>query len=328
MPIPSQAAMLRAELSERAHLWAAGRLHVESYGQPPVVVFAPEERRHGNFYQPAYREIMARPGWRKRFDKVHAQGRSLPNPAMLGLEGRKWRELDSAMSSDALLMNFFCTPEFWQAETVRRALGVEEAAGEPEFGWRARVSLANGKQDRTEVDMRWGDLLVEAKLTEADFQTREVAVVEGYRDFSLVLDESLLARTEVRTARRRRAAELAEEFSQEWEPEGGEEAEAVGREFRAALEARDWEARPAVGGYRHYQLIRNVLAAEATGGRFVVFLDRRRPELMEAWFEVMAAVREAGLRTRLQMMSWQELAGLAPAGLREFMAEKYGIEAE
>jgi hypothetical protein len=40
----------------------------------------------------------------------------------------------------------------------------------PEFGFRARVPLANGKFDRTEVDMRLGDLLIEAKLTESNFQ--------------------------------------------------------------------------------------------------------------------------------------------------------------
>jgi len=66
-------------------------------------------------------------------------------------------------------------------------LGVEPGSV-PEFGVRARVPLANGRADRTEVDMRLGELLVESKLTEPDFQCKEVARVESYRDFADVFD--------------------------------------------------------------------------------------------------------------------------------------------
>ena len=41
----------------------------------------------------------------------------------------------------------------------------------PQFGFRPRIPLRNGRTDRTEIDMKLGDLLVEAKLTETDFQT-------------------------------------------------------------------------------------------------------------------------------------------------------------
>ena len=93
------ASRLRMELVARNRLHARGRLHVESYGNPPVIVYAPEdETRHGNFFDPAYAAITARPEWLRRFDKIHAQARSLPKAE------RKWRELDSSMSSDALLM--------------------------------------------------------------------------------------------------------------------------------------------------------------------------------------------------------------------------------
>jgi len=40
----------------------------------------------------------------------------------------------------------------------------------PEFGYKARVPLLGGRTDRTEVDMKLGRLLVEAKLTESDFR--------------------------------------------------------------------------------------------------------------------------------------------------------------
>jgi hypothetical protein len=72
-------------------------------------------------------------------------------------------------------------------------------------------------------------------------------------------------------------------------------------------------------------LIRNVLAAYAEGCSFCVIHDERRPDLREAWFEVMAAVKSAEMRVRCKVMTWQELAGLAPEGLREFLEGKYGI---
>ena len=65
------------------------------------------------------------------------------------------------------------------------------------------------------------------------------------------------------------------------------------------------------GRYVSYQLIRNVLAAHALGLSFCVILDARRPDLMEAWYSVMRYVRIATLRTRCQVLTWQELGFLA-----------------
>src|SRR4029079_17470283 len=65
----------------------------------------------------------------------------------------------------------------------------------PQFGWKARVPLANGKFDRTEVDMLLGNLLVEAKLTEADFQRRSKEYARAYRDFKKVFALSELPQT-------------------------------------------------------------------------------------------------------------------------------------
>ena len=166
------ASELRRELGARNRHWARGRAHVESYGTPPVIVYAPEEDKHGNFFDAAYDAILRRAEWMRRFDKIHAQGRAMPKAQ----SGRRWRELDSSMSSDALLMNVFCGLGIADVPAVRRMLGVE-GAELPVFGWKARVPLTSGKFDRTEVDMRWGSLLVEAKLTEGDFQTRAASVV-------------------------------------------------------------------------------------------------------------------------------------------------------
>ncbi len=320
------AAELRSELMERSRAWAKGRLHVESYGTPPVTVFAPEHGdagapeppRHGNFLDAAYIAIAARPEWMRRFDKIHAQGRALPKAE----SGRRWRELDSSMSSDALLMN--CFAGFGEAESTRFK-DVLSVGGDslPDFGWKARVPLASGRVDRTEVDMRWGNLLVEAKLTESDFQNRSAKIVEGYRDFDAVFDRELLPRVDLRAARRRTALEFAEEFTQEWEEPAADEAAAL--EFQAEIVARARAAEPVEAGYAGYQLIRNVLAAYASGCSFCVLHDARRPDLREQWFAVMAAVKSAEMRTRCKVMTWQELAAWAPVELQEFLELKYGI---
>jgi hypothetical protein len=341
------ASELRRELGLRNRLWARGRAHVESYGNPPVIVYAPEDSRHGNFFDPAYAAIAARPEWLRRFDKIHAQGRALPKAD----SARRWRELDSSMSSDALLMNIFCTPGMADSESVRRALGVEGDAP-PVFGWKARVPLAGGRSDRTEVDMRWGDLLVEAKLTEGDFQSRAAAVVEAYRDFDAVFDRELLPRVQLAVRRRREAAEFPEDYSQEIEDATEKLIALKGHDFsRAASVAKStWALAPegcfspipleiadsstsseyaaslaGESGYASYQLIRNVLAAYAQRCSFCVVHDQRRPDLREAWFEVMAAVKSAEMRVRLKVLTWQELAAMLPEGLQEFLDLKYGI---
>jgi len=147
--------------------------------------------------------------------------------------------------------------------------------------------------------------------------------VEGYRDFDLVFERELLPRVELRAARRRTAVEFAEEFTQEWEEAAPDEL--VAREFQAGIVERAREAEPVEPGYAGYQLIRNVLAAYASGTSFCVVHDERRPDLREAWFQVMAAVKSAEMRVRCKVMTWQELAVWLPEGLQEFLELKYGI---
>jgi len=52
-------------------------------------------------------------------------------------------------------MNVFCYPSAFRDGRVCSMLDVKPSAI-PNFGFRARVPLANGKFDRTEVDMRLG----------------------------------------------------------------------------------------------------------------------------------------------------------------------------
>ena len=321
IPPSSFAAQLRQELTLRSRIYARGRAHVESYGSAPVIVFEPEYGLHGNFFDPAFTAIAANPDWMRRFDKVHAQAaRSLPKPQLD--PARRWRELDSSMSSDALLMNIFCTPGIADSPAVRDALGVDAEAA-PIFGWKARVPLANGRFDRTEVDMRFGSLLVEAKLTEAGFQTRAAAIVEAYRDFDAVFDRDRLPRVEIATSRWMRASEFPENNSQEFESIVADPAlvsslvSSIDPSFRP----------PGEPGYAGYQLIRSVLAAFAAECSFCVIHDERRPDLREQWFEVMAAIKSAALRVRMKVLTWQELTALLPEFLQEFLDVKYGIVA-
>jgi hypothetical protein len=325
------ASQLRAELGLRNRRYARRHVHVESYGNPPVIVYAPADGRHGNFFEPAYKAIVARSDWMRRFDKVHAQAaRSLPKPQFD--PARRWRELDSSMSSDALLMNVFCTPGVVESPAIQNALGIEDKP-EPIFGWKARVPLANGRFDRTEVDLRLASLLVEAKLTEGDFQMREARIVEAYQDFDTVFDRELLPRVELILTRRKEPVEFPEAYSQEFEsiidvtiPESTlAELQAQSASVLAA-EAFN-STRASECGYASYQLIRNVLAAHASGCSFCVLHDQRRPDLREEWFQVLAAVRSAEMRARLKVLTWQELSAFLPDELQQFLDLKYGIVA-
>jgi hypothetical protein len=171
---------LREELIARNSSYASLNLlpHATSYGELPVVVYQQSEcgRHHGNFIAASYRAILRRPEWRKRLQKVHSQGRrSLP------ARDGSWRELDSSLSSDALLMNIFCYPGVTRRTEVCRILGLEPGSV-PEFGFMPRVPLLSEATERTEIDMKLGNKIFEAKLTESDFQIQRTELVERYRD--------------------------------------------------------------------------------------------------------------------------------------------------
>jgi hypothetical protein len=267
----SCASALRRELIARSAAFAKlrGLLSTESYGSMPVIVYEPHAggTLHGNFIDASYKAILENESWRKRLAKVHTQAaRSLPK------RDRRWLELDSCTSSDALLMNVFCYPDV--PDMVGGMLGVHTPEV-PEFGLKAKVPLSNGRFDRTEVDMKLGNLLVESKLTESDFQSKDTETVKAYRDFAEVFDSRMLPRERER--------------------------------------------------YHSYQLIRNVLAAHATGSSFCVCLDARRTDLLEDWYAVMRCVRDTDLKTRCKVLTWQELSERLPPELQTFLDLKYGI---
>lgn len=197
------ASQLRHELRERNLAFAEKyRLpHRLSYGAAPIVCYEPKGFRHGNFLPETYEAILENAAWAQRLRKAHtAKGHHLPRN-----DRNFWAELDSCTSSDALLMNVFCHPGAFEGGLLSACLGIAAPGGgsgadwdsefRPEFGFKARVPLEDGHFDRTEVDMRIADLLVEAKLTEADFQSREREFVNAYRDFADVFHRCDLPQT-------------------------------------------------------------------------------------------------------------------------------------
>lgn len=272
-PGRGSATALRNELNDRAFRYATRHrlLYDATPGTNPSIVFGPEETpegpRHGNFLDASYRAVVADTAWSARLTKAHtAHRRVWPRAAW------RWRELDAAASSDALLMNIFCYPGVLANPSLRAMLGIEPGVC-AEFGYKPRIPLSSGRFDRTEIDLRLGSLLVEAKLTESSPGPTRRALLDRYPGFA------------------------------------------------EAFEPRLEESIPG------YQLHRGVLAALAEPGaaRFCLLADARRPDLLEAWYAILATVRTGELRCRLQMLTWQEVATAVPDALRDFLEEKYGI---
>ena len=267
----SSATPLRRQLSARAlaRIIESRATHETTRSS---VIFAPDAATHGNFIDASYSRILANTAWALRLTKPHTAKRQARRTG-LDEEIRPWCELDSATSSDALLMNIFCYPRLL-TQRLCNLLGVEPGAL-PGFGYHPRIELERKLLDRTEIDMRLGDLLVEAKLTEVDFQFAPMRLIERYPDFDAVFDRNLL------------------EISRR--------------------------------GVRSYQLIRGVLAAHAEQTRFCVMLDARRPDLIEAWYAVIRAVRSYQVQSQLRLITWQEIARTVPPKLATFLESKYGI---
>jgi hypothetical protein len=116
----------------------------------------------------------------QQLQKVHSQG-----PRSLPAKDGSWRELDASLSSDALLMNIFCYPGVTRRREVCRILGLEPGSV-PDFGFMPRVPLLSEATERTEVDMKLGNMLFEAKLTEGDFRfsvwswSRDIGILGTY----------------------------------------------------------------------------------------------------------------------------------------------------
>jgi hypothetical protein len=263
---------LRRELSARNLARASNHVHDTTYGSVASVLYREgDDGSHGNFFPASYKRICANEAWSRRLEKTYtASGRIIR-----GYE-RERSELDCCNSSDALLMNIFCHPTALRSKRLQALLNIDDGI-QPSFGVRVRTPLRNGLEDRTEVDMQLGDLLVEAKLSETGFQNARADLMDRYEEFATIFDTERLPR--------------------------------------------------ARGQFRHYQLLRGALAAHHSGSRFAVFCDARRPDLRDAWFEVLSCMQTFDLRSRMLLLTWQEIAACLPAALQRFLGAKYGIRA-
>jgi hypothetical protein len=284
--------------------------------QPSVIFGVDEHGAHGNFHPASFARIVGNPEWARRLAKPHTASRR-----SVARKDWRWMELDSATSSDALLMNIFCHPQVFDGEKLAPAvaalLGVDRTT-QPRFGACPGVPLATKLKprskkaapleafDRTEIDLvlagETTTLFVEAKLTEADFQTAAPALLARYRDLDAVFDADRLPRRLIAPPPL---------------PENVDPEDPTVNLPRRAVRDR-------VGGY---QLIRNILAAHAADAGFCVLLDARRRDLIDAWYAVLSAVRSLSFATRLRVLTWQDLAGTLPRDLQQFLDEKYGISA-
>ena len=88
-------------------------------------------------------------------------------------------------------------------------------------------------------------------------------------------------------------------------------------------DALSWGPRGLAG----YQLVRGALAAFQSDGRYMLLWDQRRADLREQWFAVLKAIRSSEVRSRMVLLSWQELAACLPGTLQHFLSSRYGIVA-
>jgi hypothetical protein len=405
MPQPPQpawsASLLRRDLSARAQHLARTHdlLHEISPGSNPAVIFGRDDHgRHGNFHPASDTTICANPAWLRRLAKPHTASRR-----SRARKDWQWMELDSANSSDALLMNIFCHPGVFNGHTLAPAvaslLNVDPTA-QPCFGINPGVPLKTVRKtkrrttqnpqtnlnqasepqtsntadapdlaseiwaleapptpsftttsqtltDRTEIDLQLGNLFLEAKLTESNFQTAAPRLIERYRDLETVFDLTRLPRKLLSTPA---THPPAEDYSQ-IDPEFANSNEAPTLKVVIPSEAQRAQPRnPRISPappllsiatqaphttpnnpkstrtlIQGYQLIRNVLAAYASDAGFCVLCDARRHDLIEIWYRILSAVHSPTFATRLKLLTWQELSTTLPHDLQQFLEAKYGI---
>lgn len=197
-PAPEPPSVPRATPRSRATALRQSLAHLSASTPHPhektrsSVIFHPGRNTHGNFTDLAYARILANPLWAARLTKSHTAKRKA-RPTGPDETTHPWHELDTATSSDALLMNIFCYPRVLATQRLPALLGIDPGLT-PTFGFHPAIPRARNRIDRTEADMHLGNLLVEAKLTESNFQTAPLRLLERYTDFHTVFDPNLLPR--------------------------------------------------------------------------------------------------------------------------------------
>jgi hypothetical protein len=332
------ASLLRRDLGARAHHLARTQklLHDISPGSSPVVIFGRDEQgRHGNFHPASDTTICANPAWLRRLTKPHTASRR-----SRARKDWQWMELDSANSSDALLMNIFCHPGVFNGQTitptVANFLNIDPAA-QPCFGINPGVPLKSIRKRRAsrkpQIDSNQPSQARTGKNPGSPALDSEIWVMEAPTPTSptptpqilaeeTLADQTLTDRTEIdlQLGSLFLEAKLTESNFQTAAPRLIERYRDLETIFDLArLPRKD------TGVIQGYQLIRNVLAAFASDASFCVLCDVRRRDLIEIWYSVLSAVHYPSFAWRLKLLTWQELASVLPKDLQQFLEAKYGI---
>lgn len=142
-----------------------------------------------SFQKDSFKQIKNSPYYFKRTQKKHTKVQT-KNAGIL--------EMQSSNSSDALAMNVFCHPDFSKWEEMKKLFQVNEFTSIV-FGYKAKVDkIINNvnKKDNTEVDIFLNEnLIIECKLTEKDFSSKKMDIVEHYSEFKNVFHIDKLLKT-------------------------------------------------------------------------------------------------------------------------------------
>jgi hypothetical protein len=134
-----------------------------------------------SFNPKTFAHISMRNEFKKRLNKVHPK---VPN----------CKEMQSSNSSDALLMNFFAHPDIKEWKSMRNLISINQSDN-IEFGW--NPEFENEKNHKTEIDMKIGDSIFEAKLTEKDFTKKDLQIVLAYSNVENIIDLTVLTTDDI-----------------------------------------------------------------------------------------------------------------------------------
>ena len=322
------ASLLRRDLNARAHKFAHERklLHEIAPGPhqdtDPLIIFGRSELGpHGNFHPASDLAISANPAWLRRLAKPHTASRR-----SRARNEWPWRELDSAVSSDALLMNIFCHPASLQRSHPRpcRRQPPQRRPHRPtplrHHPWRPPQHHPQRPQPNSLLNL--------SRPHRDRPPTRQSLPRSQTHRIQLPDRRPPPHRTLPRPRNRLRPRPSSPaKFSSLPHPIHPPKTTPSLKSPRASLTPSPSPSKPSRTVIDGYQLIRNVLAAYAADASFCVLCDARRHDLIETWYSILSAVHHPTFTTRLKLLTWQELAAVLPKDLQQFLEAKYGIVA-
>ena len=125
-----------------------------------------------NFHPDTFNNISKNLNYKNRLAKIHA---NVPG----------FKEMQSSNSSDALLMNLFAHPKIKVWKSLRDLISIDQLDN-IEFGW--NPVFTNETNHKTEIDMKIGNSIFEAKLTEKDFTQKDLTIVLTYSNVNNIID--------------------------------------------------------------------------------------------------------------------------------------------